>query len=306
MTIKTFLAIAAVVVMSACSSGGNDSNPPSTDNTGGNTGGDMGGNTGGTTGGDTGGNTGGDTGGNATPPGGSVPTGGGTPPATGTKAGTYIGDFGSGQGVYVVGNDNALFGLALSDDGSAASLFGNLGEGSTFNGALRGHGHDASNPPTAGGFGTGFVQDPPEAFNLNILNGQSIESLSGPAVSLVGATAGQLATANAASLAGNWVGDNQFCDQTECFQFRVELTVSGTNINGETSVINPDGSETFINAFAGGLTDFGDVALISFNWLSNTYNGIAFFPQNGNGQLVFIGETTGETDNKTIASLLGR
>lgn len=278
--IKNFLAVASVVVLTACSS--SSSTPaPDTD----------------------------------TPPVNPTPVtppanpGDGNPPAADTKAGTYIGDFGSGNGVYVISNDNLLSGLALSSDGSANSVFGDVGSQSTFAGELRGHFHAASVTPDLGIFGAGTVADPElPAFNLNIVNGQSIESLSGPAVNLTFASAGDLSPASVATVAGSWSGRHRFCgaDTINCDFLVTEITFNGTAVTGQTFVLKPDGEEVFAVDIAGSITEFGDVSLLSFNWNNNTYNGAVFFVPGSTTELAFVGETLGEGDNKTIASLLTR
>lgn len=286
--IKNLLAVAIVLALSACSGGSDDPVPDA---------------------------------GTVAPPAGTppvstpnapvvnAPTGGGSPPASDTKAGTYIGDFGSGTGVYVINNDNFLSGLALSTDGSASSVFGDVGTESAFTGELRTHFHDPSVTPDQGIFGAGREDEPATtAFDLNIVNGQTIESLSGPSVALAGVAAGELSPATVATLAGSWTGQHRFCgaDVVNCSFLVTSITINGTTVTGQTSVINPEGEEVFINEIAGGITEFGDVSLVSFTWLNNTYDGVAFFVPGATGELVFIGETLGEVDNRTIASLLSR
>jgi len=277
--IKNFLAIVSVVVLTACSSSSTPA--PDTD----------------------------------TPPAGPGPItppanpGDGNPPAADTKAGTYIGDFGSGNGVYIISNDNALTGLALATDGSASSVFGDVGSQSTFAGELRGHFHAASVTPDLGIFGAGTAADPAlPAFNLNIVNGQSIESLAGPAVNLSFASAGALSPATAATVAGSWSGRHRFCgaDIIDCDFLVTEITFNGTDVTGRTFVLKPDGEEVFAIDIAGSITEFGDVSLLSFNWNNNTYNGAVFFVPGSTTELAFVGETLSETDNQTIASLLTR
>ena len=278
--IKNILAIATVVALSACSSSDNNDSPTT------------------------------DT---VTPP---VDTGGtitlpgdGLPPAADTKAGAYVGDFGSGSGVYVISNENTLSGLAISANGSANSLFGDIGDGSTFNGELRSYFHTASTPANAGVFsagepGSGAVVIAPTEFNLNIVNGQTIESLSGNSVNLVG-SGNNLTEASAAAVAGNWSGIHQYGSEGAFFQLTTEITFSGNDVSGRTFVLKPDGTEDFENLINGNITPFGDVSLLTFTWNSNTYNGVVFFAPDVTGQLVFLGETTAaDAGNKTIASLL--
>ncbi len=281
--IKNILAIATVIALSACSSSDDNDSPT---------------NVGTTDGGITDGGT-------VTPP------GGGLPPATDTKAGAYVGDFGSGEGVYVISNENVLSGLAISADGSANSLFGDIGDGNTFNGELRSYYHAASVPASDGVFGAGSAGSladviAPTEFDLNIVNGQTIENLSGNEVSLVGSGNGSLTAASTAAVAGSWAGSHRFCgaDLTACDRLRTEITFSNTDVTGRTLIVKPDGEEIFANPITGSITPFGDVSLLSFTWNSNTYNGVVFFAPGTTGQLVFIGETAADADNKTIASLL--
>lgn len=239
----------------------------------------------------------------------------GTPPASGTKAGAYIGDFGSGNGVYVINNANALAGLALAANGTANSLFGNLGAGSAFNGTLRSYFHTSSDPAEQGIFSAGepganAPTPAPTSFNLNIVNGQTIESLSGASVSLVGASAGSLSPATASTLgSGTWSGRHRYCDQNlaNCNVLVTEVTFAANAVTGRTYIETSTGAEQFENAIAGSTTDFGDVSVLTFTWNGNTYNGAVFFLPGSSTQLVFLGETTAaEAGNKTIASLLTR
>lgn len=287
--IKNILALIAIVVIGACSSGGSDTPADSTTGTGG---------------------------GSITPPappgsgngnggsnvGGVIPVGGGDPPVAGTKAGTYTGDAGAGQGVYVVNNDNFLAGMALLTNGSAKSLFGELGEGNTFNGSLRSYTHQESRPDgAAGSFGSVAARDTAVTTTLTTVNGVSI---TGPGISLVGASAGQLTTANAASLAGTWQGTHGFCGITEgvesCDQLVTTLVFNGVTVTGNTLVT---GGEPV--SLEGGITEFGETALISFLWGGNTYAGVVFFVPDGTGRIAFLGESPG-SDPETISGLLAR
>lgn len=278
--IKNLLAIATVAALAACSSGSDTPAP--------------------------------DPGTPAVNPPVNPPTGGGNPPASDTKAGAYIGDFGSGNGVYVINNENAISGLALNADSSANSLFGNVGTGSTFAGELRGYSHSSNTPTGEGSFGAIVPAEgvTNTSFNLNIVNGQTIESLSGPAVSLAGSSGGSLAPASAATLSGSWSGSHRFCgsDVINCDVLVTDITFNGTSIVGQTSIVKPTGlvAPGSIFQIAGGITEFGDVSLISFTWQEGTYNGVAFFAPGRTGELVFVGEDPSQEVNKTIASLLTR
>lgn len=260
------------------------------------------------------------TGGGTTPPvsgGGGTPPpapGGGNPPATDTKAGAYFGDFGSGSGVYVISNENELSGLALAADGSAFSLFGNLGTGNTFSGDLSSYFHVASATGNADAFGpgnpgAGAPVPAPTTFNLNIVNGQTIESLSGTEVLLTGAGDGGLTPANSGTLAGTWTGTHSFASTGGNSQLVTTITFNGTEVSGGTDVFSPTGESQFPAPIAGTITDFGDVALLSFTWQDNVYEGSVFFAAGSNSRLVFIGETAADIPDggrKTIASILTR
>lgn len=313
------LAVAAALslTLAACSDSGDD-------DSGGGTGGDTGATTaaGGGTGADGNTGTGGDTGaaggtGGATtadpsgePP---VPSGGGAPTGD-TKAGNYIGDFGFGQGVYTIDPDNRLAGLALADDGSAVSLFGDLGAGDSYSGTLRRYTHDTSRPASAGVFGTG-PQDPETAgpYSLNFVPGQTVESTDGGPVSLSFATGGQIPPATIASVAGTWSGSSRFCDGEDgsACVFITEVTFDGTSVAGNTRLETNEGVESFENPIVGTIQEYGDVLRLSFNWGTgerlNRYDGLAFFTLDGTGRLVFIGETLDpDTGNPVIASLLSQ
>ncbi len=276
--IKRILLLASVTLLAACSSGGSSSTPGTT-------------------------------------PGTTDPTDPTPPSGDGARAGAYIGDFGSGNGVYVLAADNSISGLALNADGTAQSLFGNLGAGSTFTGDLRSHYHTGSTPAGQGIFSAGEpgANAPTPAatsFNLNIVDGQTIESLSGSAVNLTAAGDGALSAATPTGVAGSWSGRHQFCgaDLTQCSNLLTEITFSGTTVTGRTVIVSAAGEETFPNAIAGSIAAVnGDVSTLTFTWNNNTYNGsIAFLP-NSTTQLVFLGETTAAgVGNATIASLLTR
>ena len=228
------------------------------------------------------------------------------PPISDTKAGSYFGTFGFGDGVYVIDNDNNLAGLAVAADGSATSLFGNVGDGNSFNGTFRQYNHPASTPATAGIFAAGDEQTISANYDLNIVNGQTIESLSGPSASLIGAS-GTVMVADTASLAGDYQGRHRFCiTPDDCPELVTDINFNGNNVTGSTRVVQPDGEDTFIIPIAGTLSDFSEGALISFEWNSNVYNGVVFFIPDGSGRVVMIGETSAEVDNQTIASLMTR
>ena len=228
------------------------------------------------------------------------------PPISDTKAGSYFGTFGFGDGVYVIDNDNNLAGLAVAADGSATSLFGNVGDGNSFNGTFRQYNHPASTPSTAGIFAAGDPQTISANYDLNIVNGQTIESLSGPSASLIGAS-GTVMVADAASLAGDFQGRHRFCiTPDDCPELVTDINFNGSSVTGSTRVVQSDGEDTFIVPIAGTLSDFSEGALISFEWNSNVYNGVVFFIPDGSGRVVMIGETSAEVDNQTIASLMTR
>lgn len=297
--IKKILALSAIVVISACSGGG--SNSPTDSTTGPSADQSAGG--GQSTGG-------GQSPGGIVPPAppgvggsgdGTVPVGGGAPPAADTKAGTYFGDAGAGIGVYVVNNENYLAGLALAPNGSAKSLFGDLGEGNTFSGSLRPYSHEESVPDgAAGSFGSVAQPDSPLSTNLTIINGQSI---TGSGISLERASAGQLQTASAASLAGTWSGTHGFCLDLECSavaQLVTTLVFNGVSVTGSTQVVGDA-----VVPVQGGITEFGETSLISFIREGTTYTGAAFFVPDGSGRLAFFGESPG-ANLVTISGLLSR
>lgn len=264
---------------------------------------------------------GGDTGGAAVPGGGTtaanpggeapVPSGAGAPSGD-TKANNYVGDFGFGSGVYVVDRANRLYGLALNDDGSAVSLFGDLGAGDTFSGALRQQTHDASRPATAGVFGTGRSEfEAAGPFSLNFVSGQSIESTAPPQVNLTVASAGQISPATIASVAGTWTGSNRYGEGDDNLgrNFITEITFNGASVTGGTRIETDNGAESFGQPINGTISEYGDVLLVSFNWGSegnlNQYDGIVFFTTDGTNRLVFLGETLAAgVGNPTISSLL--
>lgn len=263
--IKNTFALLAVVALAACSSG-SDSPTPDT--------------------------------GTPTTPTTPIPGGGGNPPATGTTAGTYTGDFGTGNGVYVINNENYLAGLSLATNGSATSLFGELGDGNSFTGNLRQYFHQESLPQgAAGSFGAvaGELTERPVSFSISI--GQGIN---GDGIALTGASAGQLTTANAASLAGTWQGTHGFCGGETCFELITTITFDGLTVSGSTQV--DDGTPVPLQ---GGITEFGEVSLVSFVWSESTYTGAVFFVPDGTGRLAMFGESP-DSQTLTIAALMSR
>lgn len=238
-------------------------------------------------------------------------------PGDGSRAGAYIGDFGSGNGVYVLSGANALSGLALSADGSAHSLFADLGAGSTFVGDMRSYYHGASDPAAQGVFSAGEVganspTPAATAFNLNILDGQTIESLSGSAANLTAAAAGALSASTPAAIAGAWSGRHRFCDSAtdlvnNCSVLLTEINFAASTVTGRTVVLDAAGAENFANPIAGSISELGTVSTLNYTWNGLTYNGSVFFLPGSTTQLVFLGETlTADAGNPTIATLLTR
>lgn len=277
--IKNILTVAIVVALGACSSSdsGDDTTNTPTDN---------------------GGTTTDNTGGAGTPVVG--PTGGGAGPVTDTKAGSYFGDFGGAQGVYVINNEFQLAGLAISADGSAQSLFGDVGAGDTFTGSLRQYQHQESRPDGAtGSFGAVAGLVDPLSIDVTIVNGQTITSTaeSATAVSLLGTEGSSVAPATAASLAGTWAGVHSFCtdgpDGTliDCQLLTTTLTFDGTDVSGSTVVTDAAGVDALPVLLAGGITEFGDASLIEFTWGDAPgYSGVVFFTPSADGRVAFVGE----------------
>ena len=307
---KNILAAALVVALSACSSSSSDSDDGGV----------------GTVGAGGAPETGGapDTGGTPTTTPGeqpgtpiAAPVGGGAGPAADSLAGTYVGNFGdgAGEGVYVIDNDNQLAGLAVQADGSALSLFGSVGAEGTFNGALRQYIHNASEAnPGVESFASVAGRADDLAITVGIINGQSITSTaeSATAVSLVVATDGDsVQAATATTLAGAWTANNTFCelDGVTCTQLATNIVFSGLTVTGSTTVTPPGGPAFDPLPIVGGITEFGDAAIVEFNW-NNTpgYRGVVYFSPTGDGTIVFIGELDDAIDETpaTISAVLAR
>ena len=299
--IKNILAVAIVVALSACSSDDDDNNDTPTTDTGTTT--------------EAGAEAGGETPVTTTPVVTDGPVGGGEGPVTDTKAGSYFGSFGDGgDGVYVINNDNELAGLRIFADGSAQSLFGSVGAGDTFSGDLRQHIHQESRPDATESFGSIGGTADPLSIDVTIVNGQTIESTaeSATAVSLLGTTGSSVEPANAASVAGTWIGNHGFCADAEdgtlinCNVLTTTLTFDGVQVTGTTNVTDPDGNEGSAVIIEGGITEFGDALTIEFNWGdASGYSGVVFFTPSGDGRLVFIGENAA-LDNPTISAVMTR
>lgn len=155
---------------------------------------------------------------------------------------------------------------------------------------------------TADSFGPGELIDQSDVYDLNIVNGQTIESQSGPEVSLVGSAGGSLNPATVADLAGSWIGSHSFAFNGTT-SLITDVTFSGTTVAGETRLEPGD----FSPAIAGSITEFGDTSLLTFTWNGNTYNGFVSFVPGSTSEILFVGETANEeADNRTIASRMAR
>ena len=244
-----------------------------------------------------------------------------TPPdmttGDGVRTGAYIGDFGSGNGIYVLSATNELSGLALSEDGSAHSLFANLGAESTFVGNTRSYYHTPSQPAEQGVFGAGDAgssspNPAATAFNLNIVDGQTIENLSGNPVSLTAAAAGALSSSSPAAIAGTWTGGHRFCIDVNdlvngCSVLVTEINFTGNVVSGRTVVLDATGAENFANPIEGSISELGSVSTLTFIWNGMSYSGSVFFLPGSTTQLVFLGETVAvDAGNPTFATILTR
>jgi len=146
-------------------------------------------------------------------------------------------------------------------------------------------------------------------FNLNILDGQTIESLSGPTVSLTAAGEGGISPATPATVAGDWSGTHQFCfgEPTVCLNLTFDINFSGSTVSGSSGVFDSEGVDGFPQDIEGSITQLGDVSTLTFTWNGGTYVGSIFFLPGSTTQLVFLGETVNlVNDNETIATLLTR
>lgn len=301
---KTLIALALAGVLIGCSSGGDDNDDSAaTGGTSSNGTSDTGSASGaGSQTGDSGSSTDGT--GSVTAP----AAQGGTPTAD-SKAGVWLGDFGTGApGVYVIDNDNVITGLAVAADGSAESVFGSLGDGSSFTGQLDNHFHPASNPAVPGIFAPRGEATDADSYSLNIVNGQTIEGTGGDGVALVYAGPGALTPATIESVAGSWSGAHSFCGlEGNCSVVSVNVTFSGSDLSGNTQIVNVDTQEVsdFSPAITGSIAPFGDVLTTSFTWNELTFAGVVYFDTNGN-LILNADDTSGETDHQTLTSLLTR
>lgn len=285
---KTLIALALAGVLIGCSSGSDNDNSTPADDAAApvNTGSDDA-----------------DTAGVVTPP----PATGGTPTAD-SKAGVWLGDFGTGSnGVYIIDNDNRISGLAVAADGSANSVFGSLGEADTFTGTLDNHTHPASNPAVPGVFAPRGEIAGPVSYSLNILDGQTIESTDAGGVSLSFAAPETLSPATAESLTGAWQGSHSFCSGADCSVVAVNLTFSGADMSGNTEIVNVSTQEVsdFSPAIAGTVAPFGDVMTTSFSWNDLAFSGVVYFDTAGN-LILNADDISGGDEHQTLSSLLTR
>ena len=232
------------------------------------------------------------------------PAGGGTP-TTDSKAGIWTGNWGFGDGVLVVRNDNSIAGLALSPDGSANSIFGSLGEGDTFEGELDNHTHAASNEVAPGVFAQRGAKIDPVSYSLNIVNGQTIESIDDGGVLLTFAAPGEFTPATAESVSGDWQSSHSFCGETDCFNVIMNVSFNGETMTGNTDVVDIATGEStgFSPNIQGTVAPFGDAMNTSFTWNDLTFEGVMYFAEDG--RLVFnADDTSGEPDSETLSSIL--
>ena len=296
--IKNILAGAIVVALSACGGGSDDdgdvdSTPTDLEESGTPDGGTV-------------------TPGTIPPDAGPIPTGGGAGPVTDTAAGSYVGSFGGATGVYIIDNEFQLSGLAINADGSAQSLFGDVGSDATFTGGLRQFIHQETLPVGTGdSFGSVAGPAAPLEIDVTIVNGQTIESNEGSAttVALLGTEGSSVAPATAASLAGTWEGVHGFCENSggeliNCQLLTTSLTFSGTDVTGSSVFTDTEGVE-ITTAIAGGITEFGDASLIDFTFGDAPgFSGLVFFNPEGDGRIAFVGENPGDVGPATIAGVL--
>lgn len=228
------------------------------------------------------------------------------------RAGVWLGDFGYGPGVYIVDGGNRLYGLALNEDGSARSTIGSIGDGDSFDGTLDDHDHPASSSPAGNAFAPqGDEVDPPVNYQLNIVEGQTIESLDGGSVSLGYAADGALADASPGAIDGTWVGIHTFGTGDALTAFDMTLSFSGNSVAGSTGLDNPD--FPFEHTITGTLSDLGDVSTIAFDWTNDdegttrSYEGVVYFADDGSGDLIVNADyTDGPGDPNTLSSRLVR
>ena len=297
--IKNILAVAIVVALSACSSDDDDNNDTPTTDVGTTT----------ETGAEAGAETGGETPVTTTPVVTDAPTGGGDAPVADTSAGTYIGSFGGGEGVYIIDNENQLSGLSIFADGRAQTLVGSVGAEDTFTGALQQFQHEASEvDPQVQSFASVASLADDLSIDVTILNGQSITNTaeSDTAVSLLAAVDGDALTpATAAAVAGEWSAFNTFGGNGD-MNLTTSMTFDGTSVTGSTFLTLADGTDTTPAPIAGGITEFGDAAIIEFTWNGvPDYKGVVFFNPNGDGRLVFVGQNPGANEENGFPLTIG-
>ncbi len=299
--IKYLPVLLLATTLVACSSDDDDTSTDGTATTGtGTTTAGTGGDTAGT-GSDTAGTTAGTTGGDTTTGG---TTGGGEP---GGRSGAYIGTMNAGRGVYVIDNNNYLSGLSIAADGSATSVFGSIGADSRYSGPLTVVQHPAG-AGSVPAFGNGDrLADDYQAptFTFDIVDGQSI---SGGDVNLVYAGGSELTPVTAGALDGTWGSNYEFgCEASNCHVLETSVIINGTSVSGSTRYKPIDGDYGEPLPINGTISEFGGVALLSFIWReSDAYQGIAYFSLDDPTQLVFLGTSTENVENPTIAALLTR
>jgi hypothetical protein len=195
--------------------------------------------------------------------------------------------------------------------------FADLGTESTFVGDTRSYYQTLSRPAELGVFGAGDAgtsspNPAATAFNLNIVEGQTIESLSGNPVNLTAAAAGALASSSPAAIAGTWSGGHRLCIDANdlvnaCSVLVTEIDFTGNVVSGRTVALHPAGAEKFVNPIEGSISELGTVSTLKNTWDGLPYSGSVFFLPGSTTQLVFLCETrTADARDPTIATLLTR
>jgi len=230
---------------------------------------------------------------------------------SGTRAQVYTGLFDTGEGVFLLDDDNRLLGLLLDAEDSVRSVRLDLSDSDSSTGFVRQFQHRTQSSD-AGMQVFPFAESALNSIDatMEIIDGQSVDSLTAELpVSLSVATANELLPITSSSLQGSWTGSYSFCDSLDqnCVLSLLQFDITGDVIDGNSSLIAADGTNLLPSAVTGSIEQRGAVVDIVFTWNTYTYSGFAFVDSANTSQLMLVATTNSEiADERILAASLSR
>lgn len=192
-------------------------------------------------------------------------------PNPGATNGVWLGPTDFGSSVFIINNDEDLFGFSSNNSGQHESIFGSA------NGDAEVFAHRDSDD-TARGDSFTVVGDPKEAaraYSLSAINdGQSLQNTGAAgSFSLTLADTNDMPNLSVADAAGTWVaqtGINDAAGVSTGLVVTMTITangsVTGSTMFGDNPPLNLEGS----------VTSGGQYLALTFTWNSLTRNGVAY------------------------------